>query len=132
MPCRGPRSTRCTPEVRPAVVELLNFAVLYLELREIDGSTIDSRRRPRLEARHGEARFLELLGEMRAGCLTRSPTRDLGSGADVNLAAEEGAGGNHHAIRSEPSTFDRLNAGEASAARREHQPCDRSLNRLKC
>jgi hypothetical protein len=118
--------------VRPAIVELLDFALLDLELSEIDRSTIDSRWRAGLEACYGETRFFELLRQMRTGCLTRPPTRDLGCRPDVNLAAKEGAGSNDHAAGSEPSAFDRLSSGQASTAGREYQSGDRSLNRLKC
>src|SRR5438309_5021953 len=42
------------PEVRPRVIELFDFALLALEVRNVHGSAVDARRSPGLEASHGE------------------------------------------------------------------------------
>src|SRR5687767_6936862 len=41
---------RCSPEVRPRVVELIDLAVLSRHLRIIDGTAVDPRRGSGLEA----------------------------------------------------------------------------------
>ena len=68
---------------------------LALERRPVDGPAVEPRRRPGLEARQRQAEGAQLVGERR-----RRPLADPAAGAaghaEMELAAEEGAGGEHH------------------------------------
>src|SRR5690348_12175083 len=99
--------------MRPGVVELLDLTFLSLELLQIHRSTVDPRRRPRLEARDLKADVLQLLREMRRRDLTSPPAGKTRLGSDMNPTAKKGAGGDDDGPRPEPPTFERLDAGDA-------------------
>src|SRR5688572_17938521 len=58
-------ATRLGPEMRPGIIELLDFAFLTLERRVVHRPAIDPGWRPSLEARNRKPHSIELLREMR-------------------------------------------------------------------
>src|SRR5690242_10502184 len=114
--------------MRPPVAELFQLAVLALELRVVDGSTVDARRGAGLEARDGEAELLELLGEMQGRGVARAAAGDARLGADVQATAEECARGDDDGLRSEASALERLHANDPPGFRIEQQPSDGALD----
>src|SRR5438270_2213687 len=99
------------PEVRPRIVELLDFTLLDIERRIVNRATIDPRRRPGFEASDGKTSIFELLGEVSARGLACSSARDLCRSADMDLAAQECSGSNDYAISAKTSSLDRLDTG---------------------
>src|SRR5438477_5641866 len=122
----GARSSRSRPEVGPRVIELLDLAVLALQVRQIDGSPIDTRRRPGLEARNLQPELLELLGEMDRGRLAGPAAGDLCLGPDVDASAQERARRHHDGTRPEATSFERFDALYFVAL--DPQPGNRSLH----
>ena len=85
------------------------MAVLPLTARIVDRSTIDARRRSRLEARHFQAAPFQRLGEVDRRTLPR-PARPLRGGApDMDSATEKGPRRDDHGLALEghaPACFD--------------------------
>src|SRR5690348_13012446 len=113
--------------MRPGVVELLDLTLLSLELLQLHRSTVDPRRRSRLEARDLEANVLQLLGEMRRGGLASPTAGKARLCPDMNSTSKEGAGGDDDRPRPESPTFERLDATHPRAI--ENQPSDSALHR---
>jgi hypothetical protein len=121
--------TRIHPEVRPRIIEFLDFAFLSLQFRKIDRATIDPRRSAGLEASHLEACLLDLFGEIDGRWLTGATTRDARSRANVNSAAKERSGSQHHGCRSKPSSLNRFNSSDGCTVKDKSR--NSSLNRSK-
>src|SRR4051812_26938965 len=98
-------AARRTPEVRPREVEVLDFTLLPLQRLVSNGSSIDTWWRTGLDPLYREANRLQLLGEVRCGVLTGPPAGERRGGPNVDAAAQECAGGDHHASRAEPPAF---------------------------
>src|SRR5690606_8629143 len=85
-----------------------------------------ARRRAGLEARHLEPDTLELLGEVYHRRVAGPPTGDARGRADVDAAAQEGAGRDDDGARAEATSLERLHPGGAPV--REDEPRDRALD----
>src|SRR5688500_18914912 len=108
MPRSCQADARRCPEVRPGVVELVDLALLPLQRREIHRSSIDARRRPRLEATYDETEQLELLCEINRRQLARPPAGYPCVRPDVNASTQEGAGRDHDRVGTKATLLQRL------------------------
>lgn len=122
-------ATALRPEMRPGVIELIDLALLHLQLAKVDCAAIDSRWCTGLEALHGQTGALELLREMGSGRLACSAARHVRISADVDSTTQEGSRRNNDAACAELSALESLNAGETVAT--ENQARDGTLNRLQ-
>src|SRR5690349_10265523 len=115
--------------MRPRVVELLDFALLPLEPREVDGPPIDPGWGAGLEALDREPGRFQLLGEMCRRRLTGSPATDLRCRSNVDPPAQESAGRDHDGPRAESAALECFDPLNRQLARVEDQASDRTLNR---
>ena len=74
-------------------------SVLPLDPGPIDGTAVHSRRRAGLEARHCKSKCINMLCDIDGRLIAGATGRDLGVGAEVDAAAEECAGSEHHGVR---------------------------------
>src|SRR6059058_6212347 len=79
------------PEMRPGVIELLDLALLTLQVAPAYRASVDTRWRSRLEACDLEASLLQLLGEVRRGRLAGPPAGHRRRRADVNSSSQKRA-----------------------------------------
>src|SRR4030095_13696408 len=70
-------------------------AILHCETVEADGAAVEAGRGAGLEPAHGEAESVKPVGEPKGRGLVNASRRDLAL-ADMDEAAEEGAGGENH------------------------------------
>src|SRR5438477_4864418 len=85
------------PEVRPGIIELIDFALLDFESRVIDRATVYSGWRSGLEACDYEPSVLELFCEVSACRFPCASARDLSSSSDVHSPAQERPSGDDDA-----------------------------------
>src|SRR5437868_3949463 len=119
------------PEVRPGIIELIDFALLDFESRVIDGATVYSGWRPGLEACDCQASVLELFCEVNACRFACASARDLSSSSDVHSPAQERPSGDDDTHCTEASAFDCLDSGEVTVAFSEEQAGNRPLDCLQ-
>ncbi len=104
-------------------------AVLALELGPVDRAPVHARRCARLEARHCKSNTLNMLCDGNGGLITRSASGNLGVGADVDAAAQEGASREHHGTRAPGAAVRGLDARHARAL--EQEPAHHALGQLE-
>jgi hypothetical protein len=117
--------------MRPRVVELLNFAVLPIQSSKIDGSSIDTGRRARLESRGLQSERIELLRQVDCGRITRTTASDACVSANVQATAQKGSSGDHDCARTKPAPLECFDTPDTRAIIIDEQACDRSLYRMK-
>src|SRR2546430_11271755 len=93
------------------------------------GAAIHSRRLTGLEARHCKPQCLNVLCEIKGRVIAGATGWDLRVGAEVDAAAEERAGGEHHGPCAEAAPVGRPDARDARAVR--EQAGDHSLRELQ-
>src|SRR6185312_325677 len=113
------------------IIELIDFAFLDLELREIDRPSIDAGRRASLEPFHRKSSTFELFGEMGSGGLPRSTAGKAHFRTDVDAPSQKGPGGNHDAARAELPAFERLRTAYGCTGLVHDEPGDGTLDGLK-
>jgi hypothetical protein len=120
--------------MRPRIIELLDLAVLWLESRQVDCTTIDTWRRASLESRDLESDVLQLLREMRCRRFASATTGESRFCSDMYSATEERPGRDNDTARSEAPPLQRFDTTYSFALLIEeklrHCALDRRESRL--
>jgi hypothetical protein len=98
-------------------MEWLTIAILALELREVDGPSVDAGRRTRLEARHLETHGFQLLRQLDHRRIASPPRRLLDTTANVNAPTQESTRRQHDPARTQDGPVSAHDAGHGPATK---------------
>src|SRR5688572_33272489 len=99
MSCTAANNPWRLPITRPRVVEVLAFTVSRFTLSEIDRTSINATRRPRLEARRCESQVAELIGQMCRRRFAGATAAERPACSDVDACSQKRARGDYGGAR---------------------------------